>query len=1197
MGLALDSAGNIYIADYMNQRIRKVDTSGIITTVAGNGTADYSGDGGLATQAQLDWPSGVAVDSAGNIYIADSTSHRIRKVDTSGIITTVAGNGNRGFSGDGGPATDASFYHPWAVAVDSAGNIYIADYYDHRIRKVDNSGIITTVAGNGNEGFSGDGGPATDASLYWPYGVAVDSAGNIYIADYRNNRIRKVGIQLTFHTLLHTTAGDIPFADPSGRGYVMSSAGLHKKTIDLETGTVLYQFGYNEEDKLITITDQFGNQTSIQRYGDGTPYSITSPDGLITELSIDSSNHLTRITFPDGSYYDFEYTPDGLMTAKVEPEGNQFTYSYDPTGRITDVIDEEGGHWTFSRSVLDSGEILYEVLTGEGNTTSYMDRTYSTGKYTSTITDPTGADTLYTRSADGLAVYKSLPCGMDMEFHYDLDPEYKYKLVKEIRETTPASLEKITLRDKAYQDTNSDDLPDLITKTLSVDGNTTSLVHDTLQAQKTITSPEGRTVSTLYDPATLVTTNLTIPGLYETTYGYDIRGRLTSIVTNTRETAFAYNTQGFLASITDPEDYTTTCTYDPVGRMTGINRPDGTSIAFNYDANGNMTVLTNPSTINHTFGYNLVNLNDFYQTPQSGSYSYVYDKDRRLIQINFPSGNQINHIYDKTRLIQIQTPEGNIDFTYLCGTKVRSVTNGADTIAYTYDGKLVTSEGLTGTLDQTLGYTYSNDFNPNSFTYAGDTHIYTYDDDGLLTGAGNFVIARNPGNGLPEAVTGGGLNLFRTFNGYGEVQAQEFTIGGQSLTSWDLVRDDNGRISQKTESIDGTTSVYQYTYDPMRRLRTVTKDTTLVEEYEYGPNGTRTHEMNTLRGISERTFSYSGEDHLLTAAETTYQYDLDGFLTTKTQGTDVTIYVYSSRGELLSVSLPDGRTIDYVHDPLGRRIAKKVNGITVEKYLWQGLTRLLAVYDGSDNPLMRFEYADSRTPVSMSKGGSTYYLTYDQVGSLRAVADLSGNVVKGVDYDTFGNIIDDTNQSFEIPFGFAGGLHDPDTGLVRFGFRDYDPDLGRWTAKDPIGFAGGDTDLYGYCLNNAVNNFDPDGRFIQVVAIPAIVVYGGLAVLTTVAAINAIQQTQKALQSRSENAPTACPIFRKGKTPYERWDPGDLGLFADAPGLSNTPPFDPNKPPDKPKDWDKMSKWEKAKWYGKKGIWAIGQALGMGSWR
>jgi RHS repeat-associated protein len=771
------------------------------------------------------------------------------------------------------------------------------------------------------------------------------------------------------------------------------------------------------------------------------------------------------------------------MTAKIEPEGNRFEHVFDSNGRLIDSTDDEGGHWQFSRTAYENGDILTEVKTGEQNLTSYLDHTYSTGEYTSTITDPTGGETLFTQSSDGLTVNKSLPCGMDLKFKYDVDSEYKFKVVKEMTETTPTALEKVTLRDKIYQDTNSDDIPDLITETVTVNDNTTTLENNTLQSQKTITSPEGRTVATLYDPETLLTTSLAIPAFHDTTYGYDTRGRLTAISTNVRETTFTYNTEGFLASITDPEDYTTTYIYDPIGRITGINRPDSTSIGFSYDNNGNMTVLTNPSLIDHGFGYSGVNLNISYQTPLSGNYSYVYDKNRRLTQINFPSGKQIKNIYDTTRLTQIQTPEGNIDFTYLCGTKVRSIANGTDTITYGYDGKLITSETLSGTINQALSYTYNNDFNLETFTYAGDTHIYTYDNDGLLTGAGGFAISRNAGNVLPESVTGGSLNLSRTFNGYGEVEDQNFTISGQGLTLWNLTRDHNGRITQKTETIDTIASNYEYTYDSMGRLLTVTKDGALVEEYQYGANGTRTYEMNTLRGISEKSFAYSDEDHLLTAGGSIYEYDFDGFLTTKTFETKVTQYDYSSRGELLSVTLPDGRVIEYVHDPLGRRIAKKVDGVTVEKYLWQGLTRLLAVYDCSNNLLMRFEYADGRMPVTMTKNGSAYYLTYDQVGSLRIVADAAGNVVKRIDYDSFGNIINDTNPSFEVPFGFAGGLHDKDTGLVRFGYRDYEPDVGRWTAKDPILFAGGDTDLYGYCLNDPVNWVDPTGEIAITTAI------------------------------------------------------------------------------------------------------------------
>jgi uncharacterized protein (TIGR03437 family) len=193
-GVAVDAAGNVYIADTVNNRIRKV-ANGVISTVAGNGTLGYSGDDGPATSAQLSWPAGVAVDSAGNLYVADQNNNRIRKV-SNGVITTVAGNGMPGYSGDNGPATSAKLYGPKGVAVDSAGNLYIADTSNQRIRKVLN-GVIATAAGNGpdlygNGGYSGDNGPATSARLNQPWGVAVDFAGNLFIADYGNNRIRKV---------------------------------------------------------------------------------------------------------------------------------------------------------------------------------------------------------------------------------------------------------------------------------------------------------------------------------------------------------------------------------------------------------------------------------------------------------------------------------------------------------------------------------------------------------------------------------------------------------------------------------------------------------------------------------------------------------------------------------------------------------------------------------------------------------------------------------------------------------------------------------------------------------------------------------------------------------------------------------------------------------------------------------------------
>jgi len=222
-GTAMDSAGNLYIADQSDVVVRKVSPGGIISTVAGTGNCCYSGDGGPATSANLDSDWGVAVDSAGNLYIADGSE--VRKVNPAGTIGTVAGTGTDGYSGDGGPATAAMIDTAQALAVDSSGNLYIADTYNHRIRKVSPNGTITTVAGTGVAGFAGDGGAGTSARLNYPDGVAVDSAGNVYIADCNNHRIRK----LTPGGTITTVAGNGTDGNSGDNGPAVSGT-LSRKT-------------------------------------------------------------------------------------------------------------------------------------------------------------------------------------------------------------------------------------------------------------------------------------------------------------------------------------------------------------------------------------------------------------------------------------------------------------------------------------------------------------------------------------------------------------------------------------------------------------------------------------------------------------------------------------------------------------------------------------------------------------------------------------------------------------------------------------------------------------------------------------------------------------------------------------------------------------------------------------------------------
>ncbi len=282
--VAVDSAGNLYIADTGNNRLRKVTTAGVISTVAGTGTAGYSQDGGQATAAQLASPTGVAVDSAGNIYIADYGTARIRKVTMStGVISTVAGTGTAGFSGDGGAATSAKINLPFGVAVDSAGNIYIADTSNNRIRKVASGGTISTVAGTGTAGFGGDGAAATSAKLSSPYGVAVDASGNLYIADTGNNRIRMVTTAGIINTVAGNTAGS------GGDGGPATSAQLNNPTaVMVDAGGNLY-IGDTSNNRIRLVTAA-GIISTVA--GNGSQ-GFGGDDGPATSALLDSPSGVT----------------------------------------------------------------------------------------------------------------------------------------------------------------------------------------------------------------------------------------------------------------------------------------------------------------------------------------------------------------------------------------------------------------------------------------------------------------------------------------------------------------------------------------------------------------------------------------------------------------------------------------------------------------------------------------------------------------------------------------------------------------------------------------------------------------------------------------------------------------------------------------------------------------------------------------
>lgn len=282
--IALDKAGNVYITDFQNNVVRKVNAEGVITTIAGNGTEGYSGDGYKATAAQLHGPWGIAVDEAGNVYFSDKENHAIRKVNTAGIITTIAGKGKAGYSGDKGLATAAMLDHPLGLAIDKAGNIYIADNSNTAVRKINTAGIITTFAGSFSTGYSGDGGLATNAKFKNIRYVACDGIGNVYISDTWNSVIRKVDAA----GYISTVAGNHT-SKYSGDGGAATNAGIYFPVgiTATDDGTLFIADNHNhvirkvDKDGIITTVAGNGTKGYSGDNGPATTAQLTNPTSIV----------------------------------------------------------------------------------------------------------------------------------------------------------------------------------------------------------------------------------------------------------------------------------------------------------------------------------------------------------------------------------------------------------------------------------------------------------------------------------------------------------------------------------------------------------------------------------------------------------------------------------------------------------------------------------------------------------------------------------------------------------------------------------------------------------------------------------------------------------------------------------------------------------------------------------------------------
>jgi RHS repeat-associated protein len=367
----------------------------------------------------------------------------------------------------------------------------------------------------------------------------------------------------------------------------------------------------------------------------------------------------------------------------------------------------------------------------------------------------------------------------------------------------------------------------------------------------------------------------------------------------------------------------------------------------------------------------------------------------------------------------------------------------------------------------------------------GASLSFGYDNDGLLNLAGALTVTPDPQNGRLSATALGAVADAYGYDSFGQLASYAGTYSGTPVYTETIVsRDLNGRITEKTDALGGTTHDWVYGYDPVGRLTDVTEDGNFEAHYGYDGDDNRTTFTNASGTVNP---TYDVQDRLSTYGPATYAFTANGELTSKTVAGQVTSYSYDALGNLLSVALPaplaDGaQTIGYIVDGQNRRVGRKVNGTLVGGWLYQDQLRPVAQLDSTGtNVVARFVYGSKpNVPDYMVTSGGTYRILSDHLGSPHAVVDVaSGNLIEMINFDEFGNEADTLAGALptgyvRIPFGFAGGLYDPDTGLVRFGARDYDASVGRWTSKDPTRFWGG-MNLYGYVLGDPINMNDPQG--------------------------------------------------------------------------------------------------------------------------
>lgn len=1043
-------------------------------------------------------------------------------------------------AGDGEPAgpDNTRFLRPSGIARGADGTLYVADSGNGRVRAIGPDKVVNTIAGGGLQFAAVDEMPATKAALVGPVGLALDPGQrSVYFSEPRTNKVWRVGVPAIRAS--QGAAGSehtVPSEDGS-QLFVFDGSGRHLRTEDSVTRKVLWTFRYTSyplpsfgsgETQLLTeAEDAFGNVIRIERDAEhGAPRAIVAPFGQRSELLLDEHGHLrelNRRVGADTERVTLATSAQGLLESITTPKGQPYHYTYDNDGRLTRVDDPEQGQLSLTFDEHLHGYTV-TATTAEGSTSSTEVERLPTREIHQRVTLPNGEIVESLRKRDG-TIEETYPDKSKVTVETGAEPRLGAKSPM-MTSTRFASEDRRYERSVEHARLVSGDASDPLslatqTDTWSENGRTTTSNYLAATRTLQVTSPEGRHREVVFD-AFGRASKMQSPGLVDVEISYDAKGRVSEVRQGTgndeRKRSYSYDEKGFLETVTDPLLDVTRYERDDVGRVKKAILPDLREVRYEYDLNGNLTKVTPPSRPAHAFAYDDVDQPSSYAPPAvhtaDPSTLYTYDRDRKLTLVTRPDGEQVAFAYDDAgRPTGVTSALATTSYTYDEDGKLATVAGSAgESVAYTYDGPWLKEVRLEGPVaatvqleadrpqpgsSQTNFWLSSLRINDRAETEIALEHE---DDDGLPTKIGDWQPFYQPASGrlLGSHVLQTGDRLTRdSFGELARLEAGYFGGGagsggqppftGSALLDVTYQRDKLGRIvrkSEQTRTAPGSppsSHVFKYTYEERSgRLTQARRDGTVVETYAYDENGNR---KSWTTGFGSGTATYDAQDRLVTYGPLSFTYTANGELRSESQGSQTTTYTYDAFSNLRGVRLPDGVQIEYLVDGANHRIGKKVNGTLVQRWLYVGGASPLAELDEAGNVTKQYVYgANGNVPEYFTRGGAKYRMFTDHVGSVRFVLDAAtGTVAQRMDYDSFGRVTLDTNPGFQ-PFGFAGGLYDYQTGLVRFGARDYDAETGRWTTKDPIGFAGGDTNLYGYTLGDPVNLTDPAGTETSVCA-------------------------------------------------------------------------------------------------------------------